>query len=372
MNKIVLLETVAVCALTLAACGNANRSNSSANSSNSSSVKVVKSNPTIHAEKNNFIYPDKGKVEIIGFRKDTIKDEAITDVNRGESVYLVELKATNTSKKEMSIDDLTKDAEINFYQENNGSIVKAETTTGPESIASADQVDLYNSLGKASDSYDNKILPGKSATLLLPNVIHLKNEKSPLIIQAGTHDKSDKTINFKKDHITLSIDQLSKMKFNDQFLKSIDGLNSTETTDTDENKQSSSNSNKPSSSRGGASDANYDLSHMTLTEFVNKYGMSPAAYKIERQGMSEKDALTSTPDGMKSSGEMQTEYQMTHPNAYKDTENTSESGNEDANSNSSNDNSEDQETYDSTHMSQKDFDKKYVTVDMNGNPINGH
>lgn len=46
----------------------------------------------------------------------------------------------------------------------------------------------------------------------------------------------------------------------------------------------------------------------TLTAFVNKYGMSPAAYKVEHQGMSEEQALRSTPDAMKTSGEMQIGY----------------------------------------------------------------
>ncbi|WP_239458021.1 hypothetical protein [Limosilactobacillus alvi] len=42
-----------------------------------------------------------------------------------------------------------------------------------------------------------------------------------------------------------------------------------------------------------------------LHDFVNKYGESPAAYKMEHQGMSARDALLSTPDNMKSSGEIQ-------------------------------------------------------------------
>lgn len=46
----------------------------------------------------------------------------------------------------------------------------------------------------------------------------------------------------------------------------------------------------------------------TLTAFVNKYGISPAAYKVQYQGMSEEQALRSTPDAMKTSGEMQIGY----------------------------------------------------------------
>lgn len=43
----------------------------------------------------------------------------------------------------------------------------------------------------------------------------------------------------------------------------------------------------------------------TLSGFVNKYGMSPAMYKIQNEGMSEEEALKSTPDSMKTSGEIQ-------------------------------------------------------------------
>ncbi len=46
----------------------------------------------------------------------------------------------------------------------------------------------------------------------------------------------------------------------------------------------------------------------TLTEFINQYGMTPVAYKIQMEGMSEEEALRSTPREMKTSGELQTGY----------------------------------------------------------------
>lgn len=49
----------------------------------------------------------------------------------------------------------------------------------------------------------------------------------------------------------------------------------------------------------------------TLTGFLNTYGVSPVAYKV-KNGMSPYDALKNTPDIMKTSGEMQTEYAMDH------------------------------------------------------------
>lgn len=46
----------------------------------------------------------------------------------------------------------------------------------------------------------------------------------------------------------------------------------------------------------------------TLTDFVNKYGMSPVAYKTQYYGMTQEEALRDTPDHMKTSGEMQLGY----------------------------------------------------------------
>lgn len=46
-----------------------------------------------------------------------------------------------------------------------------------------------------------------------------------------------------------------------------------------------------------------------LHDFVNRYGVSPALYKVQH-GMDQKSALDSTPDNMKTSGEIQTQHQM--------------------------------------------------------------
>lgn len=82
-----------------------------------------------------------------------------------------------------------------------------------------------------------------------------------------------------------------------------------------QNSQSTSSSSISSSASqssqvqsSSSSSASYDEN--TLTDFLNKYGMSPSAYKMEHQGMSEYDALKNTPDNMKDSGEIQTEHMM--------------------------------------------------------------
>ncbi|MFL1695662.1 hypothetical protein ACJQWY_02435 [Weissella kandleri] len=46
----------------------------------------------------------------------------------------------------------------------------------------------------------------------------------------------------------------------------------------------------------------------TLSEFVNKYGVTPAVWLMQNKGMSAQDALAATPDYMETSGEIQTEF----------------------------------------------------------------
>ncbi|WP_317301320.1 hypothetical protein [Ligilactobacillus animalis] len=45
----------------------------------------------------------------------------------------------------------------------------------------------------------------------------------------------------------------------------------------------------------------------TLSDFVNKYGVTPVVYKVQHYGMSIDEALKSTPDKLQTSGEIQTE-----------------------------------------------------------------
>lgn len=47
-----------------------------------------------------------------------------------------------------------------------------------------------------------------------------------------------------------------------------------------------------------------------LHDFINKYGVSPVLYKTQHFGMSDKEALDSTPDNMKTSGELQLQQQL--------------------------------------------------------------
>ncbi len=48
----------------------------------------------------------------------------------------------------------------------------------------------------------------------------------------------------------------------------------------------------------------------SLSDFVNKYGVSPSLYLVQHNGMSIKEALDAVPDNMKTSGELQTQHNL--------------------------------------------------------------
>ena len=51
-----------------------------------------------------------------------------------------------------------------------------------------------------------------------------------------------------------------------------------------------------------------------LHDFVNRYGMSPAEYKVQHDGMTPQQALDATPDNMKTTGELQLQHSMEQHN----------------------------------------------------------
>lgn len=51
-----------------------------------------------------------------------------------------------------------------------------------------------------------------------------------------------------------------------------------------------------------------------LHDFVNRYGMSPAEYKVQHDGMTPQQALDATPDNMKTTGELQLQHSMEQGN----------------------------------------------------------
>ena len=78
-----------------------------------------------------------------------------------------------------------------------------------------------------------------------------------------------------------------------------------------------------------SSSSNSEIEPKTLKGFINKYGMTPVAYKERFKGMTRKQALLSTPDNMKAEYELVGQDYYIHPERHRDTQsNTSSSDSE--------------------------------------------
>lgn len=96
-----------------------------------------------------------------------------------------------------------------------------------------------------------------------------------------------------------------KKKVNKHSVKKTNNNNSSSSTDSSiqqNNQQTQSNGSQQASSNNGTGQLPPSID---LHDFVNRYGESPAAYMMDHYGMSQQQALNSTPDNMKSSGELQ-------------------------------------------------------------------
>lgn len=102
----------------------------------------------------------------------------------------------------------------------------------------------------------------------------------------------------------------SKLKKKIQTKKKAAKKNSSSaTSDKNQGGQQTQASNAPANNgQGQQASADPTTSTGNLHDFVNQYGVSPARYKMEHQGMSELEALQSTPTGMKTSGEIQMQH----------------------------------------------------------------
>lgn len=148
---------------------------------------------------------------------------------------------------------------------------------------------LLTSMGcsnsKQSQSTDNT---PKSSQVKKHNSKHKSNKKHNKTKTADKKKKSDKKA---AEH--------SKQQDNQQP--------NTQQSAAPQSQQQTQPQNNQTSQQQNSNGISYDTN--TLTGFLNTYGMSPVAYKI-KNGMSPYNALKSTPNSMKTSGEMQTEYAM--------------------------------------------------------------
>lgn len=142
--------------------------------------------------------------------------------------------------------------------------------------------------------------------LLLTSVGCSNGEKSQSIDNKPKNSKIQKHKSNKKHSKTKVTDKKKKRENKNNKQQASAQTNGQQAT-TPQNQQQSQPKNNQTTQQQDSSGISYDTN--TLTGFLNTYGMSPVAYKI-KNGMSAYNALKSTPDIMKTSGEMQTEYAM--------------------------------------------------------------
>lgn len=106
--------------------------------------------------------------------------------------------------------------------------------------------------------------------------------------------------------------EISSLKTANSKLKKKAAKKNSSSATSDKNQQSGqqTQASNASANNGQGQQASADPTTSTgnLHDFVNQYGVSPARYKMEHQGMSELEALQSTPTGMKTSGEIQMQH----------------------------------------------------------------
>lgn len=151
------------------------------------------------------------------------------------------------------------------------------------------------------DASSDKVHPGKTIEFMLGYQVDNLSSKYKLVARTKSLDEL-------KPALTLDAKRIDVSDLN----KSNDTL-STSTTSSDQESlaqtENTSSSSDSSNSSQESSNSNNELPPFdgTLTDFVNKYGVTPVVYKVQHFGMSPKEALESTPDELQTSGEIQTE-----------------------------------------------------------------
>ncbi|MDM5041906.1 hypothetical protein [Pediococcus acidilactici] len=233
MKKVLTLGVIVMSSLALVACGNNNKADKDSSSVESISKKIDSGDDNIsnddqqiYATKNKIVNPDKGTMEILGFKQLSYK---------GKPAFAVEWKFTNTSKKQLTADDID-EATHTYFQKNGNS--EQSISSEDVYILSADQADYdsvddddddaynqaianYNAWGTESDrSSEDKIEPGKSINLLGGELI-VPVSKEDVKVQIGNHDESDTDVNIRKDNFTIKYSDLTAKPFTSDLVSTL-------------------------------------------------------------------------------------------------------------------------------------------------------
>lgn len=294
MKKSLTLGVVLISSIILAACGNKNSDVATNHSSSSSKVEKATSKKTDPSKrkwtyKNNIF--DAG-IETYRFTKTEIRDSA----TEGKKVLVMYCDITNNSKKEQD--------PSNIYM-----VVHAYQKTGTADKNLSVGMNAYDDNGndplqKYNDGLQDKLLAGKTTHAAI--MFTLVND-------------NDVTVTFQNpESKTIGKKVISVKGLGASTSSSSSNASSASSASSQAAQASTSQKSKPSTAQSSATANSQKQNQVaassnpnqSLTDFVNEHGMSPAAYKMQHDGMSEKEALDSTPRGMKSSGEIQRQNEL--------------------------------------------------------------
>ncbi|GAC46181.1 hypothetical protein PLO_1653 [Pediococcus acidilactici NGRI 0510Q] len=228
-------------------------------------------------------------IETYKFTKTEIRDSA----TEGKKVLVMYCDITNNSKKEQD--------PSNIYM-----VVHAYQKTGTADKNLSVGMNAYDDNGndplqKYNDGLQDKLLAGKTTHAAI--MFTLVNDND---VTVTFQNPEFKTIGKK----VISVKGLGASTSSSSSNASSASSQAAQASTSQKSKPSAAQSSATANSQKQNQVAASFNPNQSLTDFVNEHGMSPAAYKMQHDGMSEKEALDSTPRGMKSSGEIQMQNEL--------------------------------------------------------------
>lgn len=280
MKKLITLGAAGLVALTLAGCGN----NTSSKNSKADKPKTERKSSQKQTDY---------------FKNDTIKTKDLSlTINQKDLIQFNDHQAlrllfTINNETNNSIDNLMDNKIVKASQKINGKDVE---------LPIVDEVVNDNTVQKENK---NDHVDAKS-TVKSVMYFKIKDNNQPVILTAYNN------LGQKIGTETIQLNKIKTINLNNQNSNAQQNSNPNsqqqtvqqnvnaqqQQTYTKQNQQQSTNNNQQ------------NAQPQTLQAFVAKYGVSPALYKMQHEGMSELQALESTPDNMKTSGEIQLQHQL--------------------------------------------------------------
>lgn len=299
----------------------------------------TKLNSTSSNEKKSEITFNDGVLETKDYKLKVVDSEVIQSPSVSNPGLYVTFELTNNSKKNIVPYQVLHD--ISFKQKTDTSLVNM-TAGYHSSDAFGEDVETVNKINKRSNDQNNELLPGKTIEVfegyslednihevqMLPDLDNRKqSEFKPYIIKLiGNADSDAKGSSSSPTNQSTSQEETYE-QLKQRTLKSTptdrvnwsnkeweafgmalseNGLatddNGYVITQAQKNQIEAERQNSEQNNADQSDSAQQDADSLSLTDFVNKYGMSPAAWKVQN-GMSEEEALRSTQN--LTSGEMQ-------------------------------------------------------------------